>query len=268
MSDEKLSGASFDPKGRFTGLAQIYAKARPTYPDAAIDFIIEKCGLNAKSLLVDVGCGTGISSRLFAERQIPTIGIDPNDDMREEAIDENARNKIEWLSFIGASSEQTGLQDGVADVVLAAQAFHWFKPEPTLKEFVRILKPDGWCILMWNERDDRDCFTRQYSEMLHAFPNTKSVEVKRGESGNDLLQSSLFHSSGKVDFENQQGMDEQGLQGRAFSASYVPKSGEAFAKLTEELKLLFAENQNDGQVVMKYVTSVYFAQAIIAFSDF
>lgn len=260
MSEEKLSSASFDPKGRFTGLAQIYAKARPTYPEAAIDFVIEKCGLNANSLLVDVGCGTGISSRLFAERQIPTIGIDPNDDMRKEAIEENAKQRMEWLSFIGASSEQTGLQDSVADVVLAAQAFHWFKPEPTLKEFKRILKPDGWVILLWNERDDRDSFTKQYSEILHTLPDTRSVEVKRGESGIDLLESSLFHSSGKKDFENQQEMDEQGLLVRAYSASYVPKSGPLFAELTEKLKSLFDKNQNNGQVVMKYVTSVYFGQ--------
>ncbi|MBX9771389.1 MAG: class I SAM-dependent methyltransferase [Candidatus Obscuribacterales bacterium] len=261
MSDDKLSGQRFDPQGRFTGLAQIYAKARPTYPEAAVDFIVEKCGLNADSLLVDVGCGTGISSRLFAERKIPTIGIDPNDDMRREAIYENSKQRIEWLSYIGASSEHSGLQDGVADAVIAAQAFHWFKPEPTLEEFVRILKPSGWCILMWNERDDRDDFTRQYSEILHAVPGARSVEVKRGESGNDLLESPLFYGAGKVDFENQQEMDEQGLLGRASSASYVPKAGEDFVKLMEGLKLLFAKNQNNGQVVMKYVTSVYFAQA-------
>jgi ubiquinone/menaquinone biosynthesis C-methylase UbiE len=260
MSDEKLSNAEFDPKGRFTGLGQIYAKARPAYPYAAIDFIIDKCGLNEKSLLVDVGCGTGISSRLFAERKIPTVGIDPNDDMRLQATEENSRRKFEWLSYIGASSENTGLANSVADVVLAAQAFHWFQPEPTLKEFVRILKPNGFCVLMWNERDDRDDFTRQYSELLHQVPDARSVEMKRGNSGVDLLESPLFHSAGKVDFENQQDMDEEGLLCRASSASYVPKSGEIFVNLTQDLRALFERCQNDGQVVMKYVTSVYFAQ--------
>lgn len=260
MPDNQLSNASFDPKGRFTGLGQIYAKARPAYPDEAIDFIIQKCGLNEKSLLVDVGCGTGISSRLFAERKIPTIGIDPNDDMRLQATEENLRSKFEWLSYINASSEHTGLEDDVADAVLAAQAFHWFQPEPTLKEFVRILKPNGFCILMWNERDDRDDFTQQYSEVLHQVPDARSVEVKRGYSGNALLESSLFHSAGKVDFENQQELDEEGLLGRASSASYVPKAGEVFVKLTQDLRNLFARCQKDGQVVMKYVTSVYFAQ--------
>ncbi len=260
MSDDKLSNANFDPKGRFTGLGQIYAKARPTYPDEAIDFIVDKSQLSEKSLLVDVGCGTGISSRLFAERKIPTIGIDPNDDMREQAIEENSKSKFEWLSYINASSEHTGLEDGVADAVLAAQAFHWFQPEPTLKEFVRILKPNGFCFLVWYERDDRDEFTRLYSNVLHQIPDARSVEMKRGYSGIDLLESSLFHSAGKADFENQQEMDEAGLLGRASSASYVPKAGEAFLKLNQDLRALFAESRKDGQVAMKYITSVYFAQ--------
>jgi len=259
MTDE-LSSASYDPKGRFTGLAQIYAKARPTYPETAIDFIVEKCALSENSCLVDIGCGTGISSRLFAERKIPTIGIDPNDDMRQAAIEENSRARFEWLSFINGSAENTGLKDNIADVVLAAQAFHWFRSEPTLKEFARILKPNGFCILMWNERDDSDKFVSEYSKILQALPDTKNVEMKRGDSGNDLLYSPLFHATGKVDFENEQSMDKEGLLGRAFSASYAPKSGELFVKLKLSLEELFDKCQQDGQVVMKYITSVYFGK--------
>src|SRR5438105_14417351 len=73
------------PTERFTGLAGLYSQYRPDYPAAALDFIIERCGLSDKSLLVDVGCGTGISSRLFAARGIRVIGIEPNADMRRRA---------------------------------------------------------------------------------------------------------------------------------------------------------------------------------------
>src|SRR5207237_342989 len=77
--------SSYNPTGRFTGLAANYAKYRPSYPAAALDFIEAHCELGPRSLLVDVGCGTGISSRLFAERGIPIIGVDPNDEMRQQA---------------------------------------------------------------------------------------------------------------------------------------------------------------------------------------
>ena len=70
-----------NPTGRFTGLSDLYAKYRPGYPDEALDFIIERCGLDGTTTLVDVGCGTGISSRLFAARGVPVIGIEPNDEM-------------------------------------------------------------------------------------------------------------------------------------------------------------------------------------------
>src|SRR5262245_21833755 len=74
-----------NPTGRFTGLADVYARCRPTYPAAAIALIVARFGPGPGSLLVDVGCGTGISSRLFAERGVPVIGIEPNEDMRRQA---------------------------------------------------------------------------------------------------------------------------------------------------------------------------------------
>src|ERR1043166_6631807 len=74
-----------NPTGRFSGLADLYAKYRPSYPDAALDLIPTRGRLGPTSLLVDVGCGTGISSRLFALRGVPVLGIEPNADMRTRA---------------------------------------------------------------------------------------------------------------------------------------------------------------------------------------
>src|SRR5262245_13620718 len=76
---------SSHPAGRFTGLAEVYAAGRPDYPEAAVEFIVAHCGLTANSLLVDVGCGTGISSRQFAARGLRVVGVEPNDDMRRRA---------------------------------------------------------------------------------------------------------------------------------------------------------------------------------------
>ena len=75
----------FNPMGRFTGLAEIYARCRPGYPEAAIEFIATHCGLKPESLMVDVGSGTGIASRLFAGRGVRVVGVEPNPNMRAEA---------------------------------------------------------------------------------------------------------------------------------------------------------------------------------------
>src|SRR6266536_3800127 len=74
-----------NPVGRFSGLAGDYAAHRPVYPEEAIDFVIARAGLGPSSLVVDVGAGTGISSRLFARRGLHVVGIEPNDEMRVQA---------------------------------------------------------------------------------------------------------------------------------------------------------------------------------------
>src|SRR5262245_1886611 len=139
MSD--LSAAN--PTGRFTGLADVYARCRPDYPDEALDFLIRHCGLGAGAVVVDVGSGTGISSRQLARRGLRVIGVEPNDEMRSRAAAEPAPEGGPAPTYHEGRAEATGLPDGCADAVLAAQAFHWFEPDPTLAEFRRILKPHG-----------------------------------------------------------------------------------------------------------------------------
>src|SRR5438132_13665342 len=78
-----------DPTVRFTGLADLYTQSRPTYPLEAVDFVLATCNLGPGSVLVDVGCGTGISSRLFAARGLRVIGIEPNAEMRVRALAEH-----------------------------------------------------------------------------------------------------------------------------------------------------------------------------------
>src|SRR5437868_1659935 len=138
------------PTERFTKLAAAYAQNRPTYPVEAIDAIVEKCSLKVGQVVVDVGCGTGISSRLFAEIGMNVIGIEPNEQMRKTAESEPHAN----ISYRDGTGEATGLPDTSADLVLAAQAFHWFESEKALAEFSRVLKPAGHAVLMWNERDE------------------------------------------------------------------------------------------------------------------
>src|SRR4051812_24144537 len=116
-----------DPTGRFSGLADIYARHRPTYPAAAIDHILEYCSLDRGGVLVDVGSGTGISSRQFAARGLTVIGIEPNADMRSRAEAEPFPAGVGPPTYRDGRAEATGLPDACCQAVLAAQAFHWFK---------------------------------------------------------------------------------------------------------------------------------------------
>ena len=208
-------------------------------------------------MLVDVGCGTGISSRLFAARGIRVIGIEPNAEMRAAAEAAPIPHACTPPTYLAGRAEATGLAAQSADAVLAAQAFHWFEPETALREFHRVLKPGGWVILLWNERDERDPFTAAYGEVIRTAPDTAAVEMPRGRAGEPLLRSPLFSEAERTVFRNEQMLDEEELVGRAFSASYAPRQPDQAAKFTAELRSVFARYEHKGKVVLIYETSVY-----------
>jgi SAM-dependent methyltransferase len=248
------------PTERFTGLADLYARCRPDYPAAALDDIMTHCRLGPGAVVVDVGCGTGISTRLFAGRGYRVIGIEPNDDMRRRAEAQPSPDVPFPPEYRPGKAEATGLPEGRADAVLAAQAFHWFEPGATLREFRRILKPEGWAVLMWNERDPRDPFTAVYGEIVAREAHGQAIEAQRHRAGEALLHSPLFCNAEVRRFAHEQVLDEEGLLGRAFSASYAPREPGKVEAFARDLRAVFARFQREGGVRLVYETSVYFGQ--------
>jgi SAM-dependent methyltransferase len=242
------------PTERFSGLENLYDRYRPSYPAEAVDFIIQRCRLNSTTTLVDVGCGTGISTRLFAARGIPVIGIEPNDAMRSKA---EAAPGDPRPAYRKGTGEATGLANGSAAAVLAAQAFHWFDADKALREFHRVLKPGGHAVLMWNERDNSDPFSAAYGAVVGVTPEAIRIEAPRSRAGEPILHSSLFTDTSLTTYNYDQELDEEGLIGRAFSASYAPRETQAVAEFTAALRRLFAEHQAGGKVMLRYITSVY-----------
>jgi SAM-dependent methyltransferase len=249
-----------DPTGRFSGLADVYARFRPSYPDAAVDLILRECGLRPGSVLVDVGCGTGISSRLFAARGLRVLGVEPNDAMRTRAQAEPdpSGNPPEYHP---GQAEETGLPGGCSDAVLAAQAFHWFDAPRALAEFRRILRPGGGVALMWNERDETDPATADFGRVIRSSSEAAAVEGPRGRAGEALLHTPLFRDARRVVVANEQEVDEEGLLGRAFSASYAPREPAAAAAFADALRAVFVAHQQRGKFLLRYQTSVYLARS-------
>jgi SAM-dependent methyltransferase len=253
------SPADCQPTERFTGLAQLYSQYRPTYPNVALDFIINRCRLNEQSIVVDVGCGTGISTRQFAARGLTVIGIEPNAEMRRQAEAEQLHSDASAPRYQEGRAEVTGLPSSIADAVLAAQAFHWFESETALREFHRILKPDGWAVLLWNERDESDPFTQAYGAGVRRLNEAEVIEPFHGR-GEVLLTSLLFQDGDQKHFHHEQVLDETGLMGRAFSVSYAPRDGESARRYAEEIRQAFRRFQHDGRIILRYVTSVFLAR--------
>jgi SAM-dependent methyltransferase len=75
-----------DPRQRFAGAASGYARFRPSYPDALVDRVLAESGARPGDRVADVGCGTGIFTRLLAARGLDAVGVDPNEDTPAVAL--------------------------------------------------------------------------------------------------------------------------------------------------------------------------------------
>jgi SAM-dependent methyltransferase len=126
--------------GRFTGFADIYDKYRPRPPGAVIGLLTGMAGVSRPRLVVDLGCGTGLSTRMWADVAEEVIGLEPSDDMREEA---RRRTTAANVSYRRGFAHATKLPDASADIVTCSQSLHWMDPEPTFHEVRRITRPGG-----------------------------------------------------------------------------------------------------------------------------
>jgi ubiquinone/menaquinone biosynthesis C-methylase UbiE len=135
-----MSNPSEANAGRFTGFADIYDKYRPRPPQAVVDLLTHLAGAPRPRLVVDLGCGTGLSTRMWADVAEAVIGIEPSDDMREEA---GRRTTAPNVSYRRGFAHATKLPDASADIVTCSQSLHWMDPEPTFLEVRRITRPGG-----------------------------------------------------------------------------------------------------------------------------
>ncbi len=244
---------------RFSNRVENYVKYRPDYPREIIGYLESKCGLTHETVIADVGCGTGISSRLFLENCNRVIGVEPNAAMRAAALE--FLTEFPEFTTVDGTSDNTPLPDASVDMVVAAQAFHWFDAEKTRTEFGRILKPGGHIVLIWNERQlDTTPFLVEYEALLIKFANDYGT-VRHENIAKQELDDFFQTEYGSATFQNVQIFDFDGLKGRMLSSSYMPNESDAvFAAMIEDLRSLFAKHAENGRIRVLYDTKVYFSQ--------
>src|SRR2546430_8423749 len=212
--------------------------------------------LNQQSIIADIGSGTGILSELFLKNGNQVFGVEPNAPMR--GAGEKLLERYSNFTSINGAAEATTLSDNTVDFVVAGQAFHWFNQKLTRDEFSRILKPSGWVALVWNERRiDSTPFLRAFEQLLLKF-GTDYQEVRHERVYKDVESFFSLCEFKLSTFDNHQCFDFQGLKGRLLSSSYVPAPGdENFEAMLEELREIFQEHQNAGEVAFEHDTKVY-----------
>ena len=248
-----------DSKQRFSSRVADYVRYRPGYPHEALTLLKSECGLRSGHAIADIGSGTGFLSELFLKNGNRVYGIEPNKEMR--AAGEEYLAAYDSFASIDASAEATTLEDATIDFVTAGQAFHWFDPAATAREFRRILKPEGWVVVVWNDRQMDSAFATAYEDVLVKYGT--DYKVVR-EAYPEMAAMRQFFAGGSVEersLPNAQILDWDGLAGRLRSSSYAPQEGQAnYAPMMAALEELFRANQVDGRVKMEYATHVYYGR--------
>ncbi len=237
-----------DPRGRFSGLARGYAQHRPSYPDAIVDWLVEASGVGPGALVADVGCGTGILTRLLAERGLRVVGIDPNEEMLAEA-----RAAGGTAEYRRAEAAATGLGEGSVALVTAAQAFHWFDVDAALAEFQRVLVAGGHAAAIWNLRGAGPLMDA-FEALLRRFSSDYTVLDSWETTLERLRTHPRVESPRQHEAPNAQLFDLEGLHGRAWSSSYVSRGVHDREGFDAALGELFDAHARSGHVEFAYRT--------------
>lgn len=241
---------------RFSDRVEDYVRYRPDYPRALVDWL-HGLGVRPDWLVADIGAGTGISSKLFLDAGHRVTAVEPNAAMRAAAE--------RWLAgehrfdAKDGSAEATGLPGHAVDLVVVAQAFHWFDKDKVRAEFARILSARGLVAVFWNSRRLTGTpFLEGYERLLLEYGLDYRGVAERYTDDASMARWFGQGYRGMASFPHGQKLDYESLLGRLMSSSYAPKQGHAnHEPMLHALRVLFDDTQEGGTVSFDYDTRVF-----------
>lgn len=256
-----MNAPAGNPTQRFTDRAAAYAVGRPGYPRQIAATLARAFDLPRDAVVVDLGSGTGLSCEPFLRAGLTVIGVEPNDAMRT-AGDRQLASFGAFRSVRG-TAEATTLPDACADLVIAAQAAHWFEPRSAGAEAKRILRRPPHAALIWNDRvSTGDAFAEGYEALLVEYGGQEYARVRHRHAHRDVVSAFFGHTGYREQqFDHPTRLDFDTLAQRLASASYVPAAGApGHAPMRAALRRLFAATARDGRVTMVYRTRLFYGE--------
>lgn len=144
--------------GSFGRAAGEYERARPGYPEEAVDWLLPA---GARTVL-DLGAGTGKLTRSLAARGLDVLAVEPSVEMRETLA-----AALPGVRALAGTAEEIPLPDASVDAIAVAQAWHWVQESRALPEAARVLRPGGTLALIWNIRDESVDWVRRLTDVMH-----------------------------------------------------------------------------------------------------
>jgi len=168
----------------FGKISNLYDRARTSYPTKLIDDIVNYSRIGQEGTILDVGCGTGQATFLFAQRGYRVIGLDISQEMIN--IAKEKCSSFPKVSFRVGTFEDVNFSDASLDIITSGMAWHWINPEGREEKAHRILKSGGTLALFWSyQRKEESDFVKAVGRILDKYGG-----VDRGPAGSKVRQIS------------------------------------------------------------------------------
>jgi SAM-dependent methyltransferase len=221
----------------FDTAAEAYERGRPEYPAAAIAHLVRTLGIGPGRRVVELGAGTGKLTRALRPYGATLMPVEPSPGMRAVF-----RRELPGLRVRVGTAEAIPVPTGSADAVVAGQAFHWFRPGPTVRELRRVLRPGGGLGLLWNQRDESVRWMAEFGRILHrhrgGFPDQDRTPWRRTIDGRNG-----FARLARTRYRSRQRIRPAALVDRAVSVSFIAAQPPAVrSEVADEVRTLLRTN--------------------------
>ena len=228
----------------FGSQAAAYERGRPSYPPEAVDWLLAPTDTRVARDVLDLGAGTGKLTTRLVERGLTVIAVDPIAEMLEML-----RTALPDTPALLGSAEQIPLPDNAVDAVLVAQAWHWFDQERAVAEIARVLRPGGRLGVLWNTRDERSGWVKDFGRIV-------GLEHDRDNATVDLPEPFTDIATHQVEWTNY--ITPQALIDYVASRSYcITSPAEVRARTLDEVRELLVSHPslaNATGLAMPYIT--------------
>src|SRR5690606_9755039 len=247
---------SQDSVNRFSQRADLYDQFRPHYPEELATFLRERLGADIHYTVAEIAAGTGIFTEQIAKWGNTVFVVEPNRSMRRLA--RQRLSQFEKCIFLDGTAEETGLPDRSVDMVVSAQAFHWFDLTRTKAEFRRIGRDNLLVAVIWNLRNTHTPFEQAYETLIRTYGIDYLRVSQRRMDTEEVLSFFAPESPDYRIFEHEDLLTHKELSGRILSYSFMPdESVGVYGEMMEAITELFELYQEGGYVQLSYQSRLF-----------
>ncbi|HXQ94890.1 MAG TPA: class I SAM-dependent methyltransferase [Thermoplasmata archaeon] len=243
----------------FDAVGPEYDRGRPDYPPEAIRCLADALGIRSGRTVVELGSGTGKFTRALVPLGAKLTAVEPSPGMRTVF-----RSSLPGVKLLEGTAEAIPLPDASVDVVVAAQAFHWFRQPRALDEIARVLRPSGGLGLIWNRRDAEVPWVAAFGEILDRYDSGTVPRIQKGAWREAFANHPHFAPPESREFRWRQDGNVATFVDRALSVSFIAvRPATERARVGEEVRRLLAEHPDTRgreRFEMAYRTDVHWVR--------